>query len=99
MKPITPAEVIKKTGTGFPDSVFESFNELIRDFRNGSVTVAQDEVLKMISARTGLNRQTVCDNGWLDIEGAYRIAGWVVEYDKPGFNETYPATFKFKKRY
>lgn len=57
MKPITPAEVIKKTGTGFPDSVFESFNELIiRDFRNGSVTVAQDEVLKMISARTGLNR-------------------------------------------
>ncbi len=40
---------------------------------------------------------TVCDNHWLDVEDVYREAGWVVEYDKPGYCESYEATFTFKK--
>ncbi len=35
----------------------------------------------------------------LDVEPSYRAEGWEVEYDKPGYNETYEATFTFRKKY
>lgn len=31
------------------------------------------------------------DHGWLDLEDIYRDEGWTVEYDSPGYNETYEA--------
>jgi len=37
----------------------------------------------------------IFDNHWLDVEPIFEDCGWKVEYDKPGFNENYPATFKF----
>ena len=33
----------------------------------------------------------------MDIESIYRADGWGVYYDKPGYNETYTATFEFTK--
>ena len=35
---------------------------------------------------------------WLDVEDLYRSVGWRVTYDKPGYNETYDATFTFSRR-
>ena len=35
---------------------------------------------------------------WLDVEEIFRKAGWIVEYDKPGYNESYAATFNFRKK-
>ncbi len=32
---------------------------------------------------------------WLNVEELYRAQGWTVTYDKPGYNESYPATFTF----
>jgi len=46
--------------------------------------------------KKGLNRAEIFDKGWLNVEEVYRAAGWAVEYDKPGFNESYSATFTFK---
>jgi len=42
-------------------------------------------------------RSEIINNGWLNIEEAYRAADWEVEYDKPAYNETYRAHFIFKK--
>lgn len=42
-------------------------------------------------------RQHVFANQWLDVEEAYRGAGWLVHYDKPGYNEDYDPTWEFKK--
>lgn len=44
---------------------------------------------------TGPTVTTKVPQHWLNFEGAYRRAGWKVEFDKPGYNESYPATFKF----
>lgn len=44
-----------------------------------------------------LKRQAVFQNRWLDVEYVYRANGWKVEYDRPGYNETYPSTFRFTK--
>jgi hypothetical protein len=35
---------------------------------------------------------------WFDIEDIYRKAGWAVEFDKPGYNESYESFFVFKKK-
>ena len=32
---------------------------------------------------------------YLDVEDAYRKRGWIVDYDKPAYNETYDAFFEF----
>lgn len=45
-----------------------------------------------------LTPQDVYNRGWLDVESVYRNAGWTVNYDKPGYNESYEAFFVFKKR-
>lgn len=97
-QPIKPSQVIKKKKDSIPDFVIESFNELIVKHFNGSYsTIQQDEVLSVILSKMpeGSTRQNVFDNNWLDVEDIFRKAGWQVNYDKPAYNESYPATFKF----
>jgi hypothetical protein len=97
MKPITPAEVGKKKAESIPVEVIEVFNELITKKWDGrqSIVLQKDAVAGIVS-RMGVSRDQVYLNRWLDVEGAFRQAGWRVEYDKPGFNESYDASFTFK---
>ncbi len=96
VKPISPDEV----GEGkvpFPDEVFEAFNELIRKyFYRGAASFQQEEVEKLMIEK-GLTEDDIHEKHWLDIEGEYERQGWIVEYDKSGYNETTPAVFKFTK--
>jgi hypothetical protein len=46
----------------------------------------------------GSTRQQVFDNNWLDVEDIFRKAGWKVNYEKPAYNESYPASFKFQQQ-
>jgi hypothetical protein len=95
--PIKPSEVDKTTV--IPDVVFDIFNTLITEKWDGDqAIVLQDTVVERITRTLGCPRHTVFDRNLLDIESAYRKAGWTVVYDKPGYNETYPATFIFKKK-
>ncbi len=97
-RPLTPAEVSRKKKEIFPKAVFDSFNELIaKSFSDGEAYVGQDEVVRLM-VRKGLNRQRIFSEGWLNIEGVYEDAGWKVDYDKPGFNEDYEASFTFTKK-
>jgi hypothetical protein len=111
IKPISPNEVVsQKAKAVIPDYVFEAFNFLIsKNFRNGSATVKQNEVVDRIVSREydihdntppsrQITREYLFDNHLLDVEDVYREAGWVVEYDKPAYCETYEATFKFTKK-
>lgn len=98
MKPITPAEVISKKRETIPAAVFDVFNEAITEAWNGGhAVVNQEHVALSIADRLQISKTEVYDRGYLDIEELYRAAGWTVQYDKPGYNETYPATFKFSK--
>jgi len=96
--PIKPSDVAKGKKAVFPDAALQAFNELIaKGYSNGSATVKQDDVLALM-VKKGLKRKAIFDNHWLDVEELYEDAGWEVEYDKPGFNESYSATFKFSRR-
>ncbi|MFA6421911.1 MAG: hypothetical protein WCV92_00700 [Candidatus Buchananbacteria bacterium] len=96
--PIKPSDVAKQKQASFPNEVLEAFNQLIAEkFNNGYATIRQDDVVAILVAK-GLNRPEIFKKGWLDVEGIYRKAGWKVAYDKPAYNESYPATFTFSKR-
>lgn len=55
-----------------------------------------DKAIELIQFELGLSRQEIFDNRLLDVEDVFRSQGWKVEYDKPGYNESYPATFTFR---
>jgi hypothetical protein len=97
-KPIRPDEVGEAKGTHIPAAVFDAFNaEIATQFAHGSAIVAQNAVIDRL-VRGGMTRGELFDRGWLNIEEAYRSVGWTVSYEKPGFNETGAATFKFTAR-
>lgn len=107
--PMTPDEALEKKQHIVPEFVFEAFNELIaRNLDRGYATVKQDDVVALILSKMnpasvtwegmGGDRARIFNEHWLDIEPLYEEAGWDVKYDSPGYNESYSATFTFKKR-
>lgn len=110
-RPIKPEEVVaEKARSSIPPEVFDAFNQAITiHWHEGQATFTQREVidaitLKMRSAQPSISCEhpdkivgRIFANHWLNVEDVYREAGWSVEYDKPGYNETYAATFTFKK--
>lgn len=100
IQPIAPHEVVEKKLNQIPDVVIESFNELIaKNFNGRDATITQDEVIeRILSKNSKFDRRSIYDNHWLDVEDIYRSIGWNVQYDKPGYNETYRAFFIFKKK-
>ncbi len=98
VQPISPDEVGLAKVVATPDEVFQAFNTLIAlNYVGGYSTVKQDDVMELLEA-TSLVRADIFKNGWLNVEEAYRSVGWTVEYDKPAYNESYPATFTFRKK-
>lgn len=99
VNPVSPEQVVELKKKQIPDGVIEAFNEIIAKNWNGhSSTVLQDEVVEAIIEKVPrATRRKVFDNHWLDVEDIFRSEGWKVEYDKPGYNETYRASFKFTK--
>lgn len=96
MKPITPDEAQSQNVKGLPTQVIEAVNNMIRlNLVDGEVIIYQDELISEICR---LMEKEKIDRRWLNIENIYREAGWNVEYDKPGFNETYRAHFIFTRK-
>jgi len=99
--PIKPNEVQSKKDELLPDAVIRSFNELIAENFDGTKsTVSQNEAIKRILSKMPeeITEREIFDKKWLDVEVFYREAGWKVEYDKPGYNESYSAYFVFSKK-
>ena len=100
-KPFSPAEAGAAQGALIPDAVFDSVNELLSmRAHQGKITINQDELIELILLKSEggfhtITRSMLFENNWLDIETAYRKAGWDVEYDKPGYCESYTAYWRF----
>jgi hypothetical protein len=95
IKPISPAEVKVNKLAGIPDAVFEAFNTAItKNFDGHSAFVRQEEIVSAL-VKMGHDRHSIFENHWLDIEPVYEKQGWKVEFDKPGYNESYDANFTF----
>lgn len=111
VKPIKASEVIQAKLQTIPNEVLEAFNELIvKNFDGYQSTIKQNEAISLIIAKTrseesSMNdwypekiKKHIYDNHWLDIEDIYRKEGWLVEFDKCGFNETYESFWTFTKK-
>jgi hypothetical protein len=96
VKPIKPGEVAKKKQDDFPDAAFEAFNEMIAEHYYGKVATFKQKDVEDLMVKKGLGRNDIYKKGWMDIEDVYTKAGWDVDYDRPGYNETYDATFTFR---
>ena len=98
-KPVTPQDIAAAKGARLPEESIDVFNDLIvRDFNGMAARVIQGEAAELIAERPGTTVEEVFRRGLLDVEEVYRAAGWSVSYDKPGFNETYPAYFVFSRK-
>lgn len=100
VKPIAPHEVSDEKIKQIPPEVIESFNFLIaRDYMPGSrsAIVIQNAAIREIMQRTNLSRDEIFSQKFLDVEDIYRKEGWIVDYDKPAYNESYGAYFIFRK--
>ncbi len=96
-KPIKPSDVAAAKTATIPPEVFDVFNALITENWDGSsAVVRQDDAAARVRARfPGKNIYAL---RWMDVEPAYEKAGWRVVYDKPGYNETYEASYTFYKK-
>lgn len=98
MKAISPQECAAQAGNDIPDMVIEAINDMLKkEYRKGkSVVLRQDDIIAEIQQRDiSLTREQIFGRGWLDFEPVFERAGWKVKYDKPGYNESYAATFEF----
>jgi hypothetical protein len=98
MRALTPEECAASAANDIPEVVIDAVNNLLKQkFRHGNtVTLVQDEITKEISRlNKDLTPTIVYKNGWLNFEPVFERAGWKVIYDKPGYNESYTATFEF----
>jgi hypothetical protein len=92
-QPISPKDLT----TTIPDFVVEAVNTLLtKHYKPRGTTIKQEDIIQeILKAKPDLDRQAIFDNDYLDFEAAYEAKGWRVTYDKPGYNETYPASFLF----
>ena len=99
-RPLTPKEASEEKLSIIPSFVFDVFNAFLSTrSEQSSIRIGQNEVVQMlVTLKPGLDRNEVFDKGWLDIESAYRKAGWNVEFDKPGYCETYEASWEFTRK-
>lgn len=101
--PISVDDVLKLKRNVIPIVVFDAINHLLAESFNGhsAIIKQKDIVAKIIeflkTPEDKVQEQTreIYSKHWLDIEDLYREQGWEVEYDKPGYNETYDANFRF----
>lgn len=96
--PIKASEISDRRDDSIPDEVIASFNELItKNWRGHSATVRKDDAIRLIVSK-GLKQSDIFENGWLDVMDIFRKNGWHVEFDSPGYDESYEPFFIFKNK-
>lgn len=88
--PISPKEAAAKPA--IPDFVFEAVNSFLN---GGPVTFTMNALIRRMVLPSDVKRHDIFEKSWLDFEPAYRAKGWRVDFDKPGFNESYEANWTF----
>ena len=105
IEPIKRSELGDSPVEFWPETI-EAFNYLIKQNWDGNkAKFTQDDVvgkildLKLVKATLkviGIVQEELFRTHQLDVEKLYREQGFTVIYDKPAYNELYPATFTFK---
>jgi len=97
---ITPKEILDNLDKIIPQVVFDAVNQILAEqYRGSQISIKQKEIITRIQRLDKkLTDKVIYDNKYMDFEKVYRESGWVVGYDKPGYNESYDAYFTFKAK-
>jgi hypothetical protein len=91
-------EYLLKKAHQIPKEIIKVFNDMIvENYSGGTAVLTQAEVLERVVCAVKIPRADVFKNGWLDVEPVFKEAGWKVSYDQPAYNESYDASWIFKK--
>jgi hypothetical protein len=104
---IKPDEIVNAKRKQLDPVVEQAVDALLAQNWNGrsSKVYQKDIVAKILEIKAFETEELkneftrkLFDEHMLDFEDIYRDAGWSVYYDKPGYNESYEASFEFKKK-
>lgn len=98
IKPISKEEAQQKVKERvFPDYIMQAFNECIVEakIKKSNNILKEDVIKKILELSPEMKRQTLFDEHLLDVEDAYRQAGWKVEYRAPDRGEDFEPYFIF----
>lgn len=99
VNPITPAKAAELKIHSIPDVVIQAVNELLAEkYSPGTIHILQKEItarVEQLDPSVSINDMYKRND--FDFEPLFRKAGWKVNYDKPAYNESYEAVFKFSK--
>jgi hypothetical protein len=99
VSPYSPAQAKEERAQTTPAAVITVVNELLAQrSENQRITITQEEVVEALIERFIIPRENIFLNYMLNFESAYRANGWNVEYDKPGWNESYKAHWVFSQK-
>lgn len=100
VKPISPKEIMGDLEEIIPPAIIQAVNNLLKKkYRGSTVSIKQEEIVKeAIRIDSSLTSAKIYDNKWMDFEPIFRKSGWIVSYDKPGWDENYDAFFQFKPK-
>jgi len=96
IKPITPKEA--KESKIIPEIMIKAVNRLIREkYRSTGFRITRtllDEHLEAL----GANFKELHKQNAYDFEEYYGTFGWIVNYDSPGYNESYESYYEFNEK-
>lgn len=93
--PMSPEEIKSLKIVNLCPEVFQVVNKLLaQKFDGYDATILAKDVVAGLIAK-GIPRERVYDENMMDFEPAYERMGWHVVYDRPAYNETYDANYKF----
>jgi hypothetical protein len=100
VKPISPEEIIDKLEDIIHPAIIQAVNKLLKSkFRGGYVTIKQKDIVEeAMKIDSTLLRKDIFENHWMDFEKVYKKYGWIVTYDRPGYNESYEPSYEFKPK-
>lgn len=99
IKPISPDDIAAQKANDLPDAVIGCWNSMIaRKYSGGTARILLSEASRELQLTVNKTHNEIRELGYLDIEDLYRAQGWRVNYDQPGYNESYPAYYEFSKR-
>lgn len=98
-QPFTPRKAREAKLGLFPNFVIESFNEIIaRKLWANKVSFSEEEILNLISSKSGCSHAEIKKNGWLNVEPIFRRKGWNIIFDISGYGIQPSFTFSKRKR-
>lgn len=98
-KPFSPDEAIQNQASLIPDVVYDAVNHfLAKQALSRSITIRKPDLINKIREIGGPDENELYENKWLDVEIAYRMQGWDVEYESPDWGSNGVGYYTFSRK-